>query len=201
MTLLFLIQDTNITRSKRRFLRLYLLRAIDLTLTSKIHQFPWNFLIETLSLLSLSLFLYVNFPKSNNICSWVLLCCKYYWIWVRIFQIFYIDSQSDLICTESILFRLYGLDPSIFSIYFISFLVPAQNQLFSLPLFFFCAFDFEHVRFVLFVFSHFAISEMYSEPSWMSGVGFLHKIVNDFKLLMTSILMFHWVINSPLSLL
>ena len=111
--------------------------ALDLTLTSKIHQFPWNFLIETLSLLNLSLFFYINFPKSNNICSWVLLCYKYCWVWVRILQIFYIDSQSDLICTESILFRLYGLYPSIFSIYFISFLVPAQNQLFSLPLFFF----------------------------------------------------------------
>ena len=138
MTLLFLIQDTNITSSKGRFPRLYLSRAIDLTLTSKIHQFPWNFLIETLSLLNLSFFFfYINFPKSNNICSWVLLCCKYYWIWVRIFQIFYIDSQSDFICTESILFRLCGFDPSVFSIYFISFFVPAQNQLFSLPLFFF----------------------------------------------------------------
>ena len=27
----------------------------------------------------------INFPKSSNIWSWVLLCCKYYWIWVRIF--------------------------------------------------------------------------------------------------------------------
>ena len=54
-------------------------------------------------------------------------------------------------------------------------------------------------------FSHFAISEMYSEPSWMSGVRFLQKIVNCFKcwlfLQMTSVLMFHWVMNSPLSLL
>ena len=98
--------------------------------------FNWDFIAFKFKVFFV-FFFYINFPKSNNICSWVLLCCKYYWIWVRIFQIFYIDSQSDFICTESILFRLCGFDPSVFSIYFISFFVPAQNQLFSLPLFFF----------------------------------------------------------------
>ena len=39
--------------------------------------------------------------------------------------------------TESILFRRYGVEPSVFNIYFISFFVPVQYQLFSLPLFFF----------------------------------------------------------------
>lgn len=33
----------------------------------------------------------INFPKLNNISGWVLLCCKYYWIWARIFYIFYIN--------------------------------------------------------------------------------------------------------------
>ena len=46
-------------------------------------------------------------------------------------------SQSDFICTESILFWLYGFEPSIFTIYLIIFFVSAQYELFSLPLFFF----------------------------------------------------------------
>ena len=71
----------------------------------------------------------INFPKSNNNCSN---------LGKNIFKYFtLIHRQSDFICTESILFRLYGFEPSVFTIYFISFFVPAQNQLFSLPLFFF----------------------------------------------------------------
>ena len=59
------------TSSKGRFPRLYLLKAMDLTLTNKIHQFPRNFLIETLTILKLSfIFVFtfdINFPKSYNI--------------------------------------------------------------------------------------------------------------------------------------
>ena len=120
---------------------------------------------------------------------------------VRIFLNILYYSQSGFICTESILFQLYGFKPSVFSIYFIRFFVLAQNQLFSLLFFFFLLFllfllflivyysyssssahlIFGYFRFVLFVFLTYCI--LYLEPSLMSGVGFLQKIVNGFKLL------------------
>ena len=100
---------------------------------------------------------------------------------VRIFLNILYYSQSGFICTESILFQLYGFKPSVFSIYFIRFFVLAQNQLFSLLFFFFAHLIFGYFRFVLFVFLTYCI--LYLEPSLMSGVGFLQKIVNGFKLL------------------
>ena len=100
---------------------------------------------------------------------------------VRIFLNILYYSQSGFICTESILFQLYGFKPSVFSIYFIRFFVLAQNQLFSLLFFFFAHLIFGYFRFVLFVFLTYCI--LYLEPSLMSGVGFLQKIVNSFKLL------------------
>ena len=100
---------------------------------------------------------------------------------VRIFLNILYYSQSGFICTESILFQLYGFKPSVFSIYFIRFFVLAQNQLFSLLVFFFAHLIFGYFRFVLFVFLTYCI--LYLEPSLMSGVGFLQKIVNGFKLL------------------
>ena len=100
---------------------------------------------------------------------------------VRIFLNILYYSQSDFICTKSILFWLYGFKPSVFSIDFIRFFVLAQNQLFSLLFFFFAHLIFGYFRFVLFVFLTYCI--LYLEPSLMSGVGFLQKIVNGFKLL------------------
>ena len=80
---------------------------------------------------------------------------------------------------ESILFWLYGFEPSVFSNYFISFFVLAPNQLFTLSLFSFVHF----ILGMLGLFYLFFTLEMYSEPSLMSGVGFLQKMVNGFKLL------------------
>ena len=39
----------------------------------------------------------INFFKSNDFSGWVLLCCKYYWVWARIFSIFQMNSQLDFI--------------------------------------------------------------------------------------------------------
>lgn len=89
MTSVFLIPDRNITSTKGRFQRLYLLKPINLTL-NKICHFPQNFLIETLTLEVEPFFSFtfdINFPKSNNTYHWVLLCCKCYWTWARISNI------------------------------------------------------------------------------------------------------------------
>ena len=60
--------------------------------------------------------------------------------------------------------------------------VPAQKSSIYLPLFFFAHLILNMLG-VFYLFFTFGISEVYLDSCWMSGVGFLQKIVNGFRLL------------------
>ena len=144
MTSLFLIPDTNKVSSKGRFRRIYLWKAVDLTLAKKICLFSWNFLIETLTLLKLSLssFLLLILILSNP----MILAAEFYFA-LNTFSIEFLHAFFSFItCSKSIIL--------VYLMFFFVHLILRILVLFNL---FFYALT---------------ISEVHLEPSHMSKVGF-----------------------------
>ena len=145
MTSLFLNPDTNIISSKGRFRRIYLWKAVDLTLAKKICLFPWNFLIETLTLLKLSFssFLHLILTLSNP----MILAAEFY-------------------------FALNTFSIGFLHAFFFSFITSSKSIILVYLMFFFVHLILRILVLFNLFFYVLTISEVHLEPCHMSEVEF-----------------------------
>ena len=108
-----------ITSTKGKSWRLYLLKARDLTLASKIRRLPWKFLIDTSTFLRLSKFYFnfdINIPKFNNISGWLYSSRKTVEFGKEYFKYLNIIHNHVLSYAKSIIFWFTGFSSFVSSI-------------------------------------------------------------------------------------